>query len=142
MFGWLNRKGPTQQKPNRLSDAVPSILSAYGDLLAKYPTAIMDASWLPVKKQIMVEVFKVAWLNSKSDEARNWIEVGWTLLPNFQEGVGDVPLTPDLPEGLPTKETMANLDKYVMWAKLADAEGAIMQHDRDEFKKAKSPSYV
>lgn len=140
MFGWFNRKGPTKQRSNRLSDAVPDILSAYGDILTKHPTAIMDTSWLPVKKQVMVEVFKVAWLNSKSDEARNWIEVGWALLPNFQEGVGDVPLIPDLPEGLPTKETIARLDKYAMWAKLADAEGAIMQRDRDEFKRANPPS--
>jgi hypothetical protein len=49
MFGWLNRKGPAQQRPNPLSDAIPRILSAYGDLLTKHPTAIMDASWLPVR---------------------------------------------------------------------------------------------
>jgi hypothetical protein len=137
MFGWFNRKRP-EQTSNRLSEAVPRILSAYGELLTKYPTAIIDASWLPVNKKIMVEAFKIAWLNAKSGEARSWIEVGWALLPNFQKGVGDVPLTPDTPENLPTEETIARLDKYVMWAKLADAEGAIMQRDRDEFKKANS----
>ena len=61
----------------------------------------------------MVEVFKIAWLNTKSSEARNWIEVGWAL-----------------------EETIARLDMFVMWGKLVDAEGTIMQRDRDEFKKA------
>ena len=138
MFGWFRRNGVKRETSDRLSHVAPRILAAYGELLTKYPTAIMDASWLPVSKKDMVKVFKAAWLNTNSSEARNWIEVGWALLPNFQEGVGGVPLTPDTPNDLPLEETIARLDKYVTWAKLADAEGAIMQCDRDEFKKANS----
>jgi hypothetical protein len=126
MFGLFNRKRP-EQTSNRPSEAVPGILSAYGELLTQHPSAMMDASWLPVNKKAMVEAFKIAWLNAKSSEARNWLEVGWALLPNFQEGIGNVPVTPETPPDLPLEETTARLDKYIMWAKLADAEGAIMQ---------------
>lgn len=98
----------------------------------------MDASLLPVNKKLMVEVLKIAWLNSKTSEARNWIEIGWALLANFQEGVGDVPITAEMPEHLSPDETIARLNRYSMWAKLADAEGEIMQRERDVFKEANS----
>jgi hypothetical protein len=138
MFGWLKRKTSERTGNDDLVEAVPTILSAYGELLTKHPSAIMDASWLPVSKKTMVEVFKIAWLNTKSNEARNWIEVGWALLPNFQDDVGDVPMSPETPKNLPLEEAIARLDRFVMWGKLVDAEGTIMQRDRDEFKKAKS----
>ena len=138
MFGWLKRKRSERTGNDDLVEAVPTILSAYGELLAKHPSAIVDASWLPVSKKTMIEVFKIAWLNTKSSEARNWIEVGWALLPNFQDGVGDVPIKPETPKNLPLEETIARLDMFVMWGKLVDAEGTIKQRDRDEFKKANS----
>jgi hypothetical protein len=86
----------------------------------------------------MVDAFKVAWLNTKSDEVRNSIEIGWALLLNFQVGVGDVPVTPEMPEGEPLEQTIARLDKYALWGKLVVAEGAVMQRERDEFKRANS----
>jgi hypothetical protein len=138
MFGWLKRKRSERTANDHLVEAVPTILSAYGELLTKHPTAIVDASWLPVSKKMMVEVFKIAWLSTSSSEARNWIEVGWAFLPNFQDGIGDVPITAEIPNDEPAEVTMARLGKYGLWAKLADAEGAIMQRDRDEFKKANS----
>jgi hypothetical protein len=69
-------------------------------------------------------------------KSRNWIEVGWALLPYFQEGVGNRPITAELSENL--EEALATLDKYNLWSKLVLAEGEIMQRDRDEFKKANS----
>ena len=123
---------------DRLSEATPQILSAYAELHTKYPSAIMDALWLPVNKKAMVEVFKIAWLGAKTDEARNHIEVGWALLPCFQEGVGNTPVTPEIPENVPLEETIAALDKYTSWGKLVVAEGEIMQRERDEFKKTNS----
>jgi len=80
IFGWFRQRTRERELNKSLSEAVPNILSAYGDLLAKYPAAIMDASWLPVNKKTMVAVFKLAWLGATTDQARNWIEVGWALL--------------------------------------------------------------
>jgi len=138
VFKWLSRKWRDPLSGNRLSDAVPQILSAYGELLTKYPSAIIDASWLPVDKKTMINVFKIAWLGAKTDEARNWIEVGWALLSNFQEDVGSRPITAELPDNLSLEESIAALDKYTLWAKLALAEGDIMQRGRDEFREANS----
>jgi hypothetical protein len=139
VFKWLSRKSRTPISGNRLSEAVPRILSAYGELLTKYPSAIIDASWPPVDKKTMVTVFKMAWLGAKTDEARNRIEVCWALLPNFQEGVGETPITPQLPkDDLPSDESIAALEKFSLWGKLVVAEGNIMQRDRDEFKRAHS----
>ena len=70
MFEWLSRNRRKATSIDRLSEAVPEILSAYGELLTKYPSANMDASWLPVDKKTMVKVFKIAWLGAKTDEAR------------------------------------------------------------------------
>jgi hypothetical protein len=63
VFEWRKAKSV-----DRLSEAVPQILSTYGELLAKYPTAVMDASWLPVDKKTLVKVFKIAWLGATTDE--------------------------------------------------------------------------
>ena len=138
MFGWFKRTTPERRSGSHLAEAVPQILIAYGDLLAKHPSAIMDTSWLPVDKRTMVQVFKIAWLGAMTDEARNSIEVGWALLPNFQEGVGETPITAALPEDQPVEETIAALEKFNLWGKLVVAEGNIMQRDRDAFKKANS----
>lgn len=137
MFGWFKRSRPERPANDHLAEAL-AIISAYGELLTKYPSAIMDATWLPASKRAMVEAFKIAWLGTDSSEARNWIEVGWAFLPNFQDGVGDVPITAEIPNDESAEVTMARLGRYSLWAKLADAEGAIMQRDRDEFKKANS----
>jgi hypothetical protein len=137
MFGWFKRSRPERTATDPLAEAL-NIISAYGELLTKYPSAIMDASLLPASKKAMVEAFKIAWRGTHSSEARNWIEIGWAFLPNFQDGVGDVPITAEIPNDNPTEATIARLREYSLWAKLADAEGAIMQRDRDEFKKANS----
>jgi hypothetical protein len=49
-----------------------------------------------------------------------------------------MPITADLPPNQPLEESIAMMDRYLLWSKLAVAEGDIMQRDRDTFKRAQS----
>jgi hypothetical protein len=137
MFEWLKKKTLTAE--DRFAKAVPTIISEYGHLLEKYQSAIVvDASLLPVPKRMMINAFKIAWLNTRSAEMRNWLEIGWAHLPMFQDGVGDIPISMVLPKDEPLDQMQKRLKNQSLWLKLVNAEGEVMQRDRDEFKAAHS----
>src|SRR5215475_8497873 len=138
MFGWLKRTRRKRLPADRLRAAVPEILSAYAALNTKHPNAMMDASWLPVDKEQMVEVFKIAWLRAKTTEARNSIERCWLFLPFFQVGVGGSPIDMRIPTDASPRETISAIDRLTPWEDLAAAEFRIRRREIHEFRKANS----
>jgi len=120
MFGWFKSSKP--KKPRDLTVAeIGDILGKYGELIEKHPTAFMDESWLPVPKDEMRRVFKVAWKISPTPEMRNHVEVGWTLLSMFQPGVGPVAVDAAVPSDA-SPESIRTLERFVELSKAAQAE--------------------
>src|SRR5262245_36680430 len=138
MFGWLKRTRRKRMPADRLQAAVPEILSAYAALNTKYPSTMMDASWLPVDKEQMVEVFRIAWLRAKTAEARNSIERGWLFLPFFQVGVGESPIDLRIPSDGSPGEIIAAIDRLTPWEDLTSAELQVRRREIAEFRKANS----
>jgi hypothetical protein len=140
MFGWLKRTRRKRKRlpADRLRAAVPEILSAYAALNTKHPSAMIDASWLPVDKEQMVEVFKIAWLRAKTAEARNSIERGWLFLPFFQAGVGGTPIDMRIPTDASPNEIVAAIHRLTPWEDLTVAEFQVRRREIHEFRKANS----
>jgi hypothetical protein len=46
---------------------------------------------LPLPKAEMKTALKQAWLQTESAKWRNWLEVGYIILSNIQDGVGPRP---------------------------------------------------
>ncbi len=138
MFGWFGskkRKAPFAG-PFAVS-MVPSLLADYGELLEKHSTEIVDTSWLPATKPIMVQAFKSAWLSTGDSELRNHIEVAWASLSSFQDGVGDMPAGCDIAD-LSMEETGKLLARYAEWSPLSLAEGKVLLADLIAFRVANS----
>ena len=138
MFGWLKRTRRKRLPADRLRAVVPEILSAYAALHTKYPSAVMDASWLPVDKEQMVDVFKIAWLRAKTTEARKSIERGWLFLPFFQVGVGESPIDMRIPNDGSPGEIIAAIDRLTPWEELTAAEFRARRREIEEFRKTNS----
>lgn len=130
MFGWFKPSQPKKPPDLRARD-VADIISRYGELLEKYPTAYMDESWLPAPKEQMRLVFKAAWKMAPTAEMRNHVEVGWTLLSMFQPGVGAVPVDAATPKDASSNDVATTLGKYM---KIADAAKPESERDYREMR--------
>ena len=103
-----------------------------------YPSAILDTTMLLLSKAEMKIALKQAWLQTKDPEWRNWLEVGYMMLANFQDGVGRTPCQAvDLPDIKPEllknwlqsdagKMTMAAFDNFARWEELAAKESDLL----------------
>jgi hypothetical protein len=60
MLGWLKRT-LASDKPKTTAQTVEEVMSAYRDLLVKYPIAIMDVSKLPIPKKQMKLLLKAVY---------------------------------------------------------------------------------
>jgi hypothetical protein len=121
-----------------MTDAeVMSLLERYGALIEKHSDAYLDETWLPVDKDSMRSAFKSAWKMTTDSKTRNWIEVGWVLLANFQPGIGQTPITdePPDPNNL-TPESMAAFDRYIQMSEAVLADSQRELTAIQEFKKS------
>jgi hypothetical protein len=135
MFGWFKPSRPKKPRDLTVGD-VADIISRYGELLEKYPTAYMDESWLPVPKEQMRLVFKAAWKIAPTAEMRNYVEVGWTLLSMFQPGVGPVPVDAATPKDASPSDITKMLGKYLKIADAAKPESERDYREMREFTRA------
>jgi hypothetical protein len=120
MLGWFKRKNG-RANTAAFVKTVPNVLTQYGDLLEKHPSAYMDDTWLPLDKPSMKRVLKAGWILAADDEARKWIENAWTCLSLFQPGIGSVPVDCDVLGGA-SEENLKNLDRWVHLANIGRAE--------------------
>ncbi len=119
MVGWLKRTFGGE-KPK----TVDEVMSAYGALIEKYPTAIMDVAMLPIPKKQMKVLLKGLYASVTTAELQNHIEVAFTFLSKFQEGVGATPIDGRITARgkLPTQPDIAKLEKWMAWEDLSLAE--------------------
>lgn len=113
--------GEYKEPPKKTVDEV---VSAYGALIEKYPIAIMDVSMLPIPKKQMKAVLKALYAKTTSPELQNYLAVGFTLLSQFQEGVGPIPIDggAKFKGELPTADEFEKLNRFLKWQKLSLAE--------------------
>jgi hypothetical protein len=118
----LEHATPRATEPPKLT--VEDVVSAYGALIEKYPLSIMDVSMLPLPKQQMKIVLKSLYAKVTSGDLQNFLTVRFTLLSQFQEGVGSTPIDggTKFKGELPTKAELANLDKWLKWQSVSAAE--------------------
>jgi hypothetical protein len=122
MARWLKQLfgGDRPRAPKTVDEA----MAAFGSLIERYPVAIMDVSMLPVPKKQMKALLKALYAKATSSQVQNHIEVGFTLLCMFQEGVGPTPVDGNFaPKGAaPTDAEIAKLDRWLAWQKRSTAE--------------------
>jgi hypothetical protein len=133
MLEWLKRT-LASEKP-KMPQTVDEAMSAYRDLLVKYPIAIMDVSMLPIPKKQMKLLLKALYAKVPTAELKSYIETGFTLLSNFQEGVGPTPIDGGAPFNgkLPTQAEIANLEKWLAWEKVSMAEAEALTAEWKQF---------
>src|SRR5437660_6060230 len=77
----------------RRTKAVPEgSIEAFGVMMERYPTAILDTSKLPLPKADMRRVFMDTWLAQTDEKMRTFLEIAYIHLSQFQDGVGDSPI--------------------------------------------------
>jgi hypothetical protein len=116
---------------------VAAVISAYGELLEKYPLSILDTSMLPIPKAKMKVLLKGLYAGGDYPEQENAFEIGFMSLSNFQDGVGARPISRKLLNGDARdnlKANMAILEKLMPWEKLAFAETEILLAEWKRFK--------
>ena len=130
-FGWLRKKN----KPREVSaEENMRILQTYFALLQAHPHHFMDASWLPARKQKMIELFKTLWL-AGNDEMRKKTENWWCLLSRFQPGLGGMPITFEISKGNPTAKEWREREAQVEpWLETGISEDILYESEIKRFK--------
>jgi hypothetical protein len=134
MLDWLKR---VFAKKQTIGDAI----GAYGALLEKYPSAIIDVSMLPTSKPKLKGLLKALYADTTDAEFANHIEVAFMSLSKFQYGVGSIPIDCTLGAGTSRADMAADsekLEKWLPWAKLSSAEAEILLAEWDRFREGKT----
>lgn len=144
----LNEAGIPVAIPTEKSSA--QLLGALGELMERYPTALLDSSRLPAPKHKMKAVIKDVWKREPS--LRGQLTHAYMYLRNFQDGIGDVVLDCKIPaikvgaDGAPDLEAMRqqakeiagpmgeNLRQWIMWSKVSIAEMEILSQEWGAFE--------
>ncbi len=135
VFELLAGTPPTESRPK----AFPEIVGAFGALMEHYPTAILDSSKLPVSKTQMKRVIKRGWTSTTEERMRNFLEITYVHLSQFQDGVGDEPIDCKLPTDPDPDKTFAILDPYLRFAPMMTKEADSLMAEFKNFKRSKTP---
>jgi hypothetical protein len=109
------------------------IIEAFGELMERYPTAILDISKLPASKQEIKRAIKEAWFATSDDKLRNFLAIAYIHLSQFQHGVGNEPVDCGVPK-TPDAKSIERLDLYLRFAKMAMQESNLLKHEFDDFR--------
>ncbi len=125
----------------RPTKAVPEgAIEAFGVLMERYPTAILDTSKLPFPKAEMRRVFMDAWLAQSDEKTRAFLEIAYVHLSQFQDGVGAKPIDSRLPSNPDPEKTMAVLEPYLRFSSAVTREAESLRAEFEDFKRRKSHS--
>ena len=113
-------------------------IEAFGVLMERYPTAILDTSKLPLPKADMRRVFMDAWLAQTDEKMRTFLEIAYVHLSQFQDGVGDSSLDCKVPSDADPKKKMAVLEPYMRFSSAVTEEAESLRMEFGEFKRRKS----
>jgi hypothetical protein len=118
-LSWVKKSLGTRT-PGRLTNAIPGeSIEAFGVLMERYPTAILDTSKLPLPKADMKCLFTGAWLTQTDEKVRDFLEIAYVHLSQFQDDVGDKPIDCTLPSETDPTQTMAKLQPYLRFRVLS-----------------------
>jgi hypothetical protein len=96
MFGkWFRRKAPTSPQGPTFAD-IAKIIQAYGKALEDSAGGFADVTALPLPKEQMKVVIKLAWVGETDAKRKEQLEAGFMLLSDFREDVGPVPIRREL----------------------------------------------
>ena len=132
MLDWIKKTFGGEQ-PKTVGD----VFEAYGALLERYPTAILDSSMLPMSKTKMKVMLKAQYAKALSLGMGNQFEVGFMFLSKFQDGVGPAPIDCTLSDGDPLANMnadQAKLDKWLSWERLSLVESEVLMAEWKRFK--------
>ena len=140
-------------------DSTIEVIEAFGMLMERYPTAILDAAKLPRAKQEMKRIFMDAWRKVADQKLRTAMEIYFAHLGQFQEGVGDTPVEFEIPgelratakqvlagdpaaiesmrkKGKNTLNTNArSYNRYFHFSAIAEKEGALLLSEFENLKR-------
>jgi hypothetical protein len=118
MFGkWFRRKAPNSPQGPSFAD-VPKIIQTYGKVLEDSAGGFADVTMLPLPKEQMMVVLKLAWVVETDAKRKEQLEAGFMFLSDFREDIGPVPIRRGLstdmaflmsPEGRAKVKTVAEL---------------------------------
>jgi hypothetical protein len=111
------------------------LIEAFGALMERYPTAILDTSKLPLPKADMKHVFMDAWLALPDERLQSLLEIAYVHLSQFQEGVGDKPVDCKLPSDPDPDKVRAILEPYLRFSVAVTTEAESLRAEFEDFKR-------
>jgi hypothetical protein len=133
-LSWLKKSLETRI-PGREASAIPGeVIETFEVLMERYPTAILDTSKLPLPKADMKCLFTRAWLTQTDGKIRNFLEIAYVHLSQFQDGVGDKPIDCSFPSDRDPAMTMAILEPYLRFSGSVTKEAEILRAEFKDFK--------
>lgn len=164
LWGWIgfgiglvftNRKlAAPRRAPTKPVDSSAELLGKLGELMERYPTALLDTSRLPAPKQKMKAVIKEVW--HRKPALRGQLTHAYIHLSQFQDGIGDAVLDCALPRDAvavaAAKDLNAvrqqaiemtgpkgeNFRQWLMWSKVSISEMEILLQEWKIFEREAS----
>jgi hypothetical protein len=139
MFSWFKAKPKPclgEQEAKKIMDAAVEIVMRYGKVYEGLGTAIADTSRLPAPKAEMKTALKLAWHFAEGNQRmQSWVETGYVLLANFQDGVGPEPIDCGLSPDSELAKAAATLEPWLKWSPQVQAEMSELLAEFDSFKR-------
>jgi hypothetical protein len=86
-------KSAPPQKAVEPPMSIPSVIERFRLLISRHPEAVIDVAALPLPKADMKLILQTAWIAEENPQRRAWLELGYSSLGNFREGVGSEPIS-------------------------------------------------
>lgn len=122
---------------NRLTNEIAArsleLTREFGRLMETYPIEFVDAALLPANKEALRIAFKIVWFIS-DQQMREITGAVYLNLYRFQDGVGAVPISPELPPDADPVTTQKLLKPFLEWAHKSKAEADELYADVQDWK--------
>ena len=148
---FTTKKLAEPRKAGAPADRPADLLGKLGELMERYPTALMDLSRLPASKQTMKAVIKELWRPEPA--LRRQLANAYLYLSHFQDGVGNTVLDGELPGDKVAAGTANDLDavrrqaieltgpkgesfrQWIAWSKVSTSETEILLKEWQTFER-------
>ncbi len=97
LWWFLRNKGPSaiptprpetpEERHRRLAKLVSEVVPDYGEIIEKWPLTIFPASRLPLSKEDMKTVLRMAWTMTDDPTLKRHVSTGYVLLANFRDDI-------------------------------------------------------
>jgi hypothetical protein len=118
------------------------LIGALGELMERYPTALLDAARLPAAKQKMKTVIKEMW--RQEPKLRGVLTQAYLHLSQFQDGIGDAILDCKITAEMSPAEMSGpkgeNFRQWIAWSKVSMAEMEILAKEWEQFERSNGPA--